>query len=63
MAGTVGAVSSNRAVADAVIYPHVLLDVFLPTLRAQRDHAGDHHQPERRQLFDRLINGLGEDTA
>ncbi len=36
---------------------------FLPTLRAQRDHAGTHDQPERRELFDRLITGLDEDIA
>jgi hypothetical protein len=29
---------------------------FLPTLKQQRDHAADHDQPDREQLFKRLID-------
>lgn len=29
---------------------------FVPVLMRQRDHARDHHQPERAALFDGLIS-------
>ena len=36
---------------------------FKPTLKRQRDHAREHDQPERAALFDRLLEGLGGDSA
>jgi len=33
---------------------------FVPVLLRQRDHARDHHQPERAQLFDTLIDRATE---
>lgn len=35
---------------------------FRPTLRRQRDHARDHHQPDRVALFDRLLDNIEGDT-
>jgi hypothetical protein len=34
----------------------------LPVLLRQRDHARDHHQPDRATLFDELLNRLEEAT-
>ena len=34
---------------------------FAPTLRAQRDHAAEHHQPTRVELYNRLLERI--DTA
>ena len=31
---------------------------FRPVLLRQRDHARDHHQPDRAALFDSLLNHL-----
>ena len=31
---------------------------FLPTLRAQADHAGRNHQPERAAIYTQLADGL-----
>jgi integrase len=36
---------------------------FEPTLRRQRDHAKQHGQPDRQQLYDRLLAGLDEQPA
>jgi hypothetical protein len=33
---------------------------FAPVLLRQRDHARDHHQPDRAALFDGLLNRLEE---
>jgi integrase len=33
---------------------------FLPTLQRQRDHAADHDQPDRTQLFQQLIDRVEE---
>ena len=33
---------------------------FVPVLLRQRDHARDHHQPERAELFDKLITRANE---
>ena len=33
---------------------------FVPVLLRQRDHARDHHQPDRAMLFDNLLNHLEE---
>jgi integrase len=33
---------------------------FAPVLLRQRDHARDHHQPDRAALFDNLLNSLEE---
>jgi site-specific recombinase XerD len=33
---------------------------FVPVLLRQRDHARDHHQPDRAALFDDLLNRLDE---
>ena len=33
---------------------------FVPVLLRQRDHARDHHQPERAELFDKLITSANE---
>lgn len=33
---------------------------FVPVLVRQRDHARDHHQPERADLFDKLISRANE---
>ncbi len=33
---------------------------FRPVLLRQRDHARDHHQPDRAALFDGLLNKLEE---
>jgi site-specific recombinase XerD len=33
---------------------------FRPVLLSQRDHARDHHQPDRAALFDQLLNRLEE---
>ncbi len=33
---------------------------FVPVLLRQRDHARDHHQPERATLFDNLLNRIEE---
>jgi integrase/recombinase XerD len=34
---------------------------FRPTLGRQRDHAADHHQPDRVAVFDRLLSTLADD--
>jgi hypothetical protein len=36
---------------------------FLPILTRQRDHAAEHGQTDRAELFDKLIGGLDEPTA
>ena len=36
---------------------------FLPILTRQRDHAAEHGQTDRAQLFDNIIGGLDEPTA
>ena len=36
---------------------------FLPTLRAQADHAGRNHQPERAAIYTQLADGLQRDTG
>jgi integrase len=36
---------------------------FLPTLQRQRDHAAVHDQPDRRQLFQQLIDRVEEATG
>lgn len=33
---------------------------YVPVLLRQRDHARDHHQPERVDLFDKLITCANE---
>ena len=33
---------------------------FVPVLLRQRDHARDHHQPDRAALFDGLLNRIEE---
>ena len=35
---------------------------FVPVLLRQRDHAREHHQPERAELFDKLLDGITGDT-
>jgi hypothetical protein len=35
---------------------------FVPVLLRQRDHARDHHQPDRTAIFDRLLNHAAEAT-
>jgi hypothetical protein len=36
---------------------------FVPVLLRQRDHARDHHQPDRAALFDGLLERVTEETA
>ena len=36
---------------------------FEPTLRRQRDHADQHQQPGRRDLYQRLLDGLDNQPA
>ncbi|HSP27047.1 MAG TPA: tyrosine-type recombinase/integrase [Ilumatobacteraceae bacterium] len=36
---------------------------FVPVLLRQRDHARDHHQPDRAALFDTLITRANEDLS
>jgi hypothetical protein len=36
---------------------------FTPTLTRQRDHARDHGQTDRAELFDSLLNRLGEEAS
>jgi site-specific recombinase XerD len=36
---------------------------FLPTLTKQRDHASDHGQTDRAQLFDKIIGGIDDPPA
>jgi hypothetical protein len=33
---------------------------FVTILRRQRDHAIDHHQPHRAQLFTKLLDGIDQ---
>jgi site-specific recombinase XerD len=35
---------------------------YMPVLLRQRDHARQHHQPDRVALFDNLLNQIGADT-
>jgi hypothetical protein len=35
---------------------------FIPVLLRQRDHAHNHHQPDRATLFDRLIKRIKDPT-
>ncbi len=35
---------------------------FRPTIRRQRDHALDHHQPDRAALYDKLLKRIDETT-
>ncbi len=35
---------------------------FVPVLLRRRDHAHDHHQPDRAALFDGLLNSLKDPT-
>jgi hypothetical protein len=36
---------------------------FRPTLRRQRDHAADHDQTHRADLFDRLLTRIDETAS
>lgn len=36
---------------------------FVPVLLRQRDHARDHHQPDRAALFDQLLDRIEGDAS
>jgi hypothetical protein len=36
---------------------------FRPTLQAQHDHATSHHQQQRANLFQRLLDNLNDNQA
>jgi hypothetical protein len=44
---------------ETCAYFHTSVE-FRPVLLRQRDHAREHHQPDRAALFDGLLNQLKE---
>jgi site-specific recombinase XerC len=60
----VQAQAGHASIESTRIYLHLaddwLASQYRPTLQAQHDHAAEHDQPHRADLFTRLLDGLDQ---